>query len=684
MPPIDPTALLGSIVLGEHRLDRIVHTDPVLTVFEATSVVDGGPYTVALAHEVPVETSAATLEAAVQRVGRQGGEGSGLLSLLHARSVPTEAGPRLGVVRRGRAGSSLLTLLGRGPLTIAQVVPLLTPIVEALGRLHDAGLLHGAISSTTLVHTEQGPLIDLFGLSAVAEVAHGALGTRDVVDPAYRPPELASQAPTTPGPWTDVYGLARVASELLAGRRATIGAPVPGASGVGAGDPALIPSPRALGATVPDRVEAMLRRALAPSAAARPEDVREVLALLRDAAFDPLPTPPPASSGRPSFPGPRVSSPSLTSAPSPEPAPAPPPPLAPPPAPAPRDRGLAWALGLGGALIGLTLIGGGAFFWMNRPALTAPAPVASAPTLPPTGAPADPSAAAPTGARFAPLSAAAGASITAADASALVPLFAEDASRGEAQAPATLVVFGDLTCPFTARTLATVPRLEAHYGANLRVVFKHYPLPEHAHAREAAEAAAAVRARGGNEAFWKFIEGAIRNPEALDPGRLEELGIKAGVPAGTVTEALRQHDAAAPVDRDVKLARRLGLRGTPTLFLNGRRLDGQQPYNALTTWIDDEQKRSQQAQRTSPLGDRLYATRVFTNVTTELEPDGQQGRPGGPLASRRRRGLTPPAAAGGDALVRVRPARGSKGRRFSGRRECWPAGSSDRRCRRAR
>ncbi len=628
MPPLDPTALLGSIVLGEHRLDRITHTDPVLTVYEATSVVDGGPYTVALAHEVPVDTSAASLEAAVQRVGRQGGEGPGLVPLLHARSVYTEAGARLGVVRRGRAGSSFLTLLGRGPLTIGQVAQLLAPVAEALGRLHDAGLLHGAVSATTLVHTDQGPAVDLFGLSAVAEVAHGALGTRDVVDPAYRPPELAAQAPTTPGPWTDVYGLARVASELLAGRRATIGAQAASAPiAPGAGDLA-IPSPRALGALVPDRVEAMLRRALAPSAAARPEDVREIVALLREAASDPLPAPPPASTGRPSFPEPRLSSPSLVPpAPAPLPATATPlPALAPVPAPLPpppRDRSLAWALGLGGGLVGLTLLGGGLFFWFNQPTAATPTP-----TAPAASAPGDATGILPGAppSRFAPLapSAGAGGAITASDASALVPLFPDDASRGEASAPATLVVFGDLTCPFTARTLALLPRLESHYGTKLRIVFKHYPLPEHAHAREAAEAAAAVRAKGGNEAFWKFLEGAIRTPETLDPGRLEELGIKAGVPAGTVTEALRQHEGATQIERDVRLARRLGLRGTPTLFLNGLRLDGQQPYAALTSWVDDEQQRAQQAQRSSPLGERLYAARVFSNITSGEREREQQ------------------------------------------------------------
>ncbi|MCU0684204.1 MAG: thioredoxin domain-containing protein [Polyangiaceae bacterium] len=618
MPPLDPTALLGSIVLGEHRLDRVTYTDPVLTVYEATSVVDGGPYTVALAHDVPVETSAATLEAAVQRVGRQGGEGPGLVPLLHARSVPTEAGPRLGVVRRGRAGSSLLTLLGRGPLTLTQVTQLLGPIAEALGRLHDAGQLHGAVSATTLVHTEQGPAVDLFGLSAVAEVAHGALGTRDVVDPAYRPPELASQAPTTPGPWTDVYGLARVASELLAGRRAAMGgAPASSATG----EPA-IPSPRALGALVPDRVEAILRRALAPSAAARPEDVREVIALLREAASDPLPAPPPSTS-RPSFPEPRLSSPSFAGLPAPNAAPPPVAPIpldrygAPLPTPLsapPRDRGLAWAIGIGGTLVALTLVGGGIFFWMNGPSapVTSPLTSASAPPYAPSpGSPSPP----PTVSRFAPLGASAGA-INASDATALVPLFADDASRGEAKAPATLVVFGDLTCPYTARALALLPKLESHYGKNLRIVFKHYPLPEHAHAREAAEAAAAVRAKGGNEAFWKFVEGAIRNPESLDPGRLEELGIKAGVPAGTVSEALRQPPSANTIERDVRLARRLGLRGTPTLFLNGRRLDGQQPYAALLSWVDDEQQRAQKTQRDSPLGDRLYAARVFANITS--------------------------------------------------------------------
>ncbi|HEU4537590.1 MAG TPA: thioredoxin domain-containing protein, partial [Polyangiaceae bacterium] len=428
------------------------------------------------------------------------------------------------------------------------------------------------------------------------------------------------------GPWTDVYGLARVASELLAGRRAAIGGAPPSSA---TGDPA-IPSPRALGALVPDRVEAMLRRALAPSAAARPEDVREIIALLREAASDPLPAPPPPSTGRPSFPEPRLSSPSFNNLPAPNAsappaaAPAPAPPHTPPPftpllpyAPPPRDRGLAWAIGLGGALVAVTLLGGGIFFWLNDPSTPLVSPLASTSASAPPYAPSPPGdpSAPPSVSRFAPMGAAS-AAINASDASALVPLFGDDASRGAAKAPATLVIFGDLTCRFTAQTLALIPKLEAHYGNNLRVVFKHYPLPEHAHAREAAEAAAAVRARGGNEAFWKFVEGTMRNPEALDPGRLEELGLKAGMPAGVVSEALRQHPEAAAIERDVRLARRLGLRGTPTLFLNGRRLDGHQPYAALTSWVDDEQQRALQTQRDSPLGDRLYAARVFANITS--------------------------------------------------------------------
>src|SRR4030095_1796802 len=73
------------------------------------------------------------------------------------------------------------------------------------------------------------------------------------------------------------------------------------------------------------------------------------------------------------------------------------------------------------------------------------------------------------------------------------PLSAQEAARGSASAPVTLVVFTDLECPYCQKLHGTIEDLEHQYGSKLRIVYKHMPLPMHKQARPAALAAEAVR-----------------------------------------------------------------------------------------------------------------------------------------------------------------------------------------------
>jgi protein-disulfide isomerase len=207
-----------------------------------------------------------------------------------------------------------------------------------------------------------------------------------------------------------------------------------------------------------------------------------------------------------------------------------------------------------------------------------------------------------------------GATTYPADQSALVPIEVDSAVRGDRDALVTLVVFGDLTCPFTAKTLAQLPALEARYGGDLRIVYKHLPQTGKEAARAAADASAAVLAKSDPEAFFRFADLASKD-EHLDAGRLEELGIKVGLPAGTVTDAIAKRSSGKLVDRDVELGRRLGMRGTPVLVYNGRRLDGYQPPEKLFPLLDGELARTRIASRGAPR-ERVYAARVTANVTT--------------------------------------------------------------------
>jgi len=78
-----------------------------------------------------------------------------------------------------------------------------------------------------------------------------------------------------------------------------------------------------------------------------------------------------------------------------------------------------------------------------------------------------------------------------------LPVGSDDPVWGSATAPVTIVEFSDLQCPFCSRVQPTIKSLQAKYGPNqLRVVFKHNPLPFHDHARPAAKVADAVLRQG--------------------------------------------------------------------------------------------------------------------------------------------------------------------------------------------
>src|SRR6478609_4854692 len=91
--------------------------------------------------------------------------------------------------------------------------------------------------------------------------------------------------------------------------------------------------------------------------------------------------------------------------------------------------------------------------------------------------------------------------------SELLPVDSDDPVWGSATAPVTLIEFSDFQCPFCSRVQPTIKTLQAKYGpSQLRVVFKHCPLPFHEHARPAAKVADAVLHQGGSSAFYAFLD----------------------------------------------------------------------------------------------------------------------------------------------------------------------------------
>ncbi|WP_437769907.1 thioredoxin domain-containing protein [Sorangium sp. So ce764] len=91
--------------------------------------------------------------------------------------------------------------------------------------------------------------------------------------------------------------------------------------------------------------------------------------------------------------------------------------------------------------------------------------------------------------------------------------------RGNPGAPVTLVMFSDFECPFCRKVAPTVDGLERKYGAQLRVVFKHNPLPSHARAPLAAEASIEAFRQKGEAGFWAMAQRLWEDPSENGPGR---------------------------------------------------------------------------------------------------------------------------------------------------------------------
>lgn len=179
--------------------------------------------------------------------------------------------------------------------------------------------------------------------------------------------------------------------------------------------------------------------------------------------------------------------------------------------------------------------------------------------------------------------------IAAATAPAVVEAPSLVAEWGERDAPIELVEYGDLECPFTGRAAPVVAKIQEVYGPKqVHLVFRHFPLPFHASARKAHEAAETVRALGGNAAFFRFAALALEHRDSLNDASFAAWAEQSGVPSERFTNAMSQGVGRAAVDRDLDLGAQHGVRGTPEFFVNGTLISGARPFEAFRDALDHE------------------------------------------------------------------------------------------------
>lgn len=149
------------------------------------------------------------------------------------------------------------------------------------------------------------------------------------------------------------------------------------------------------------------------------------------------------------------------------------------------------------------------------------------------------------------------------------PIDDSDHVLGPADAPVTLVEYGDFQCPYCRAAHFYLKNVLAMMGDDMRFVFRHMPLTQvHPMAQPAAEAA------GAQGKFWPMHDVIYENQDLLSPALLTRLGQRLGLDMQRFTDDVASHRCLPKVKEDFMSAVRSGAAGTPSFFINGEPYEG--------------------------------------------------------------------------------------------------------------
>jgi len=156
---------------------------------------------------------------------------------------------------------------------------------------------------------------------------------------------------------------------------------------------------------------------------------------------------------------------------------------------------------------------------------------------------------------------------------------AHDHVRGPADAPVTVVEYGDYECPYCRGAFRDVQEMLDEYRGKIRFVFRNFPIPQlHPHAAQAAEAAEAAGAQGR---FWPMYELLLQPRAGLDTDSLVTYAQVIGLDVPRFADDIAEQRYAAKIDADVQEGLRNGVNATPKFYVNGQRVDGKVPLEHL-------------------------------------------------------------------------------------------------------
>lgn len=162
---------------------------------------------------------------------------------------------------------------------------------------------------------------------------------------------------------------------------------------------------------------------------------------------------------------------------------------------------------------------------------------------------------------------------------------AQSPTKGPPEAPVTLMLFTDFECTYCARLAPVLEQVHQQYPKDVRIVFKNFPLRSHRFAVPAALAALAAEDQGQ---FWPFHDRLFQNYNQLNAQKVEEIRQELNLDAERFKAKMQDPALQGLVRRDLEEGNAAGVGGTPTVYINGKKMRGRMSLEGFRKAIDAE------------------------------------------------------------------------------------------------
>ena len=158
---------------------------------------------------------------------------------------------------------------------------------------------------------------------------------------------------------------------------------------------------------------------------------------------------------------------------------------------------------------------------------------------------------------------------------------------GSQSAKVTIIEYSDFQCPYCAEGAKVLKALKEKYGKKIQVAFKQYPLPFHTQAKKAAVASMCIHEQG-SDLFWKMHDEMFLNQDKLNITDLKALAKKLGAKSEIFDKCLDDNKYLAHVEKNIQEGKDIGVKSTPTFFVNGQLIAGALPIEVFSEIVDSE------------------------------------------------------------------------------------------------